>query len=71
MYVRTSIYCKQGKICWAKLSRIPPSVVFHGKTFAVPYIYNTKTTPLYGACIIKYSNIHRKTFAVLLKTTEI
>ena len=25
----------------------------HGKTFAVPYIYNTKTTPLYEACIIK------------------
>ena len=23
------------------------------KNFAVPYVYNTKTTPLYEACIIK------------------
>ena len=42
-----------GKIRWAKLLQIPPNVVFHRKTFAVPYIYNTKTTPLYEACIIK------------------
>ena len=34
-------YSKQGKIHWAKLLRIPPNVVFHGKTFAVPYVYNT------------------------------
>ena len=47
------IYRKRGKIHWAKLSLIPPIVVFHGKTFAVPYVYNTKTMPLYEACIIK------------------
>ena len=46
-------YCKRGKIRWAKLSRIPPNVVFAVKTFTVPYVYNTKTTPLYEACIIK------------------
>ena len=53
LQLSTSVYRKQGKIRWAKLSRIPPSVVFHGKTFAVPYVYITKTTPLYEACIIK------------------
>ena len=31
-----AIYRKQGKIRWDKLSRIPPNVPFHGKTFAVP-----------------------------------
>ena len=31
---------KRGKIRWAKHSRIPPNVVFHGKTFAVPYVCN-------------------------------
>ena len=33
-------YRKQGKIRWAKLSRIPPNEVFHRKTFTVPYVYN-------------------------------
>ena len=42
-------YRKRGKIRWAKLSWIPPNVVFHGKTFAVSYVYNTKTVPLYEA----------------------
>ena len=37
-------YRKRGKIRWAKLSRIPPNVVFHGKTIVVPYVYNIKTT---------------------------
>ena len=46
------VYHKQGKIRWAKLSWIPPNVGFHGKTFVMPYVYNTKTTPLYEACII-------------------
>ena len=31
-------YHKQGKICWAKLSQIPPNEVIHWKTFAVPYV---------------------------------
>ena len=39
-------YRKRGKIRWAKLSRIPPTEVFHGKTFTVPYIYNTYYTKL-------------------------
>ena len=47
------IYHERGKIHWAKLSRFLPNVVFHRKTCAVPYVYNTKTTPLYKACIIK------------------
>ena len=34
------VYRKQGKIRWAKCSRIPPNEVFHRKTFVVPYIYN-------------------------------
>ena len=32
------IYRKRGKICWAKLLRIPTIVVFHGKTSTVPYV---------------------------------
>ena len=59
-------YRKRGKICWAKLSWIPPNEVFRGKAFAVPYVYNTQTMPLYEACI----NFHGKTFAVLLKTVK-
>ena len=39
--VHSYCYHKPGKIRWAKLSRIPPNVVFHGKTFAVSYVYNT------------------------------
>ena len=39
---------------------------FDGKTLAVPYAYNTKTMPLYEACM----NFNRKTFAVILKTTK-
>ena len=31
-------YRKRGKIRWIKLSQIPPNEVFHGKTFAVPYV---------------------------------
>ena len=34
-------YRKQGKIRWAKHLWIPPNKVFHRKTFAVPYVYNT------------------------------
>ena len=34
------MYRKWGKIRWAKLLQIPPNEVFHGKTFAVPYICN-------------------------------
>ena len=37
---------------WAKLSRIPPNEVFHGKTFTVPYIYSTQTTPLWQSLYI-------------------
>ena len=37
------MYHKRGKIRWAKLSWIPPNVVFHGKTFAVPYVCNNAT----------------------------
>ena len=33
-----SVYRKRGKIHWAKLLWIPPSKVFHGKTFVVPYV---------------------------------
>ena len=43
---------KWGIIRWAKLSQIPPNVVFHEKTFVVPYVYNTQTMPLYEACVI-------------------
>ena len=35
-------YRKRGKIRWAKLSQIPPNVVFHGKTFTVPYVTTLK-----------------------------
>ena len=62
-------YRKRGKIYWAKLLQIPPNVVFHGKTFVVPYVYPTLTTSLYKACILQI-NIQGKTFAVLLKTTK-
>ena len=42
-------YRKRGKIRWAKLSRIPPNVVFHGKTFAVPYnCYNAIIQSIYN-----------------------
>ena len=47
------LYRKRGKIRWAKLLQIPPNVGFHGKTFVMPYVYNTKITPLYETCIIK------------------
>ena len=56
-------YHKWGKIRWAKLSRISPDEVFHGKTFTV-------TQHLNNAIIRSLSNIHGKTFVVLLKTTK-
>ena len=64
--VCSKIYRKRGKIRWAKLSRIPPNVVFHRKTFAVPYVYNTLTMPLYKACI----KIHGENFRGALENRE-
>ena len=31
-------YRKREKICWVKLSWVPPNEVFHRKTFEVPYV---------------------------------
>ena len=46
------MYRKRGKIRWAKLLQIPPNEVFHGKTFAVPYVCN-------NAIIRSFYNINK------------
>ena len=62
------VYCKHGKICWAKLSRTHPNEVFtenfHG-VLCLKYL-------LYEAHIHVY-NFYGKTFmvAILLKTTKV
>ena len=50
----TVSYCKQEKIRWAKLSRIPPNVVFTGKLSRYLTFTTLKQRHLiYEACIIK------------------
>ena len=55
-------YGKQGKIYWAKHPWFHPCKVFHGNTFAVPWITVLIVYPLLS--------IYRKTFMALLKTAK-
>ena len=41
MILNATRHRKQGKIHWAKLSRIRSNEIFHGKTIMVPYVENT------------------------------
>ena len=59
-----NIYCKRGKIRWAKLSRISPNSRKNIRSaLSLQHLNNAIIRSLY--------NIHGKNFVMLLKTTKV
>ena len=65
MYTKSHslLYCRRGKIRWAKRSRFQPHSSFRENTFTLPW-------PEVLIIVKRGAYIHGKTFAVLLKTTK-